>query len=195
MKINSLANRQGFTLIEIAIVLTIAGLVVSGIWMIMSTVAQNAKESRLVGQVSETMGNARRIFSQAAELPNVSGTGPFTTASIAAGVFPPDMVRDSTTAIHALGSNTYLSYAVSNTPVFNLTLAGLQPDNCTKVVTKIVGSAAVRQQYGITGLIIGGSRNVTIGDLDVPVSNLVAACSPARRAPTGFNVTFQFTIL
>ncbi len=191
MRQKRLLSDRGFSLIELSIVLVVAGLVIAGIWIVMSTVNQNAREARLTSQVTEIMGNGRRVFGRASELPNVSGTGPFTRASITAGVFPADMVRNDTTAIHALGSNAYLAYAFSGTPVLNLTLAGIRADNCSKLVTKVVGSANVREQYGINALIIGATSINLSGD--IPVRDLVNACSSGGTG--GFNVTFQFTIL
>lgn len=193
MLLKKIADRKAFSLIEITIVLAIAGIVIAGIWMAMATIAQNSREARLAAQITETMANGRRIFARSAELPNVAGTIPFTRASIAAGVFPADMVRDDTNAIHALGGNAYLAYAVSGTPVLNLTLAGMLPDVCARLVPKVVGSSSVRQQYGITSLIIGaGTVNL---NNDVPLRNIINACNPNGNTTTVFNITFQFTIL
>lgn len=191
------SRRAGFSLLETTIVLGVASLVIAGLWLVISTIYDEHRESRLTAQVEETVANARRIFGKSSELPNVSGTANFTTASIAAGIFPADTVRDATTVIHALGSNMYLAYAVSGTPVLNLTIAGMQPNSCTYVATKLLASKTVRDQYGIVGFSVTGGSGLgnTLRNLDVPVSTLVTACNPRRRGTQPFSVTFQFTIL
>lgn len=190
-----IADKRAFSLLELVIVIAIGGIIVGGIWLAMSNITQNSREARLLAQTTETMANARRIFGRVAELPNVNGTVAFTTASITAGVFPADMVRQQAggaEAIHALGANAYLAYAFSGTPVLNLTFAGMRPESCSRLVTKVVGSAATRDQYGINALIIG-ARNIPLNN-DVPVATLVDACN-AGNGRNGFNMTFQFTIL
>lgn len=191
-------RRQGFSLLETTIVLGVASIVIAGLWLVISSIYEEHRESRLTAQVEETIANARRTFGKSSELPNVSGTANFTTAAIASGIFPADMVRNSTTVIHSLNSNMYLAYAASGTPLLNLTIAGMQPNSCTYIATKLLASKSVREQYGIVAFQVTGATDLGGGilkNLDVPVATIVSTCNPRRRANQSFSVTFQFTIL
>ncbi len=208
MRKRFISNQSGFSLLEIAIVLTISGLVVSGIWLAIVNVNDSARNSKLVGQATEIMANARRTFGKAAELPNVSSTTAFTAASVQAGIFPADMVQSNSdggfNVINALGTNTYLAYSASSTPEFNLTFAGITKKSCISLYTRIMSSAASRQQYGVTGYIVGRKKAKFNNNQDLAVAAVADYClalqddverSSRNRAPDNQNVSIIFTIL
>ena len=49
-------NCSGFTLIEIAIVLTIVGLLIGGIWLAAATVLENKKRNDFATEMLQTFG-------------------------------------------------------------------------------------------------------------------------------------------
>jgi len=55
-------NRSGFTLIEIAIVLTIVGLLVGGIWLAAATVLENKKRNDFATEMLQTLVNTEVLF-------------------------------------------------------------------------------------------------------------------------------------
>lgn len=193
MKKGMITGRQGFSLLEVTIVLGIVGLIVTGTWLIMGQINENSRNSRLLAQITEIIGNTRQVLSKSSEVPVLS-----VSRGIISGIFPADMVRSPTMVVHAQRGNAQLAYDASGAgaPIVNLTLTGIRRETCVYLVTKIVGSAAVRRQYGIMGLIMGGvgGSNV-LTDQDVPVANLIEACNVTNSPTVGFSMTFQFTIM
>ena len=187
-----IASQQGFSLLEIAIVLGITALVVAGIWLIMSTVNQNSREGRLASQAIETITNARRVFGNAAEQPDVSGTEAFTQAAITAGIFPADMVRGLTPhAVHALGSRAFLR-RISGRPELDLSFNGLQQDTCIRLLTKTIASTGTQEKLGITDVLIDGAN---MGALDsVKVADIARGCSAAPVTKSGLIVSYYFSV-
>jgi len=55
-------NRSGFTLIEIAIVLTIVGLLIGGIWLAAATVLENKKRNDFASEMLQTLVNTETLF-------------------------------------------------------------------------------------------------------------------------------------
>jgi len=148
-------STRGFTLIEMAIVLTLVGLVVAGVWVYTAQVNYNSKKKRVLEQVVQIMNSSKKVFG------NADGglTGNITSAAITAGIFPGDMVANSaaTTATHALGGAAVLSVGDGCTPPCNngtylrLSLDGLPPDICTAVLSTFLGSSAVITQFNLMG--------------------------------------------
>jgi len=56
-------KNKGFTLVEIAIVMTIVGLLVGGIWMAVATVIENKKRDDLSTSLLQAMINTKMLFS------------------------------------------------------------------------------------------------------------------------------------
>ena len=98
-----LKNQRGFTLIEIAIVLTIVGLVIGGIWLAASTVTTNNKSRQAQEQAVQIIQSIKNGF--ASQTGAAPATGVTTTVAKNAGWFPASSVRGGFTS-HAFVSGT-----------------------------------------------------------------------------------------
>jgi len=193
-------NQQGFTLIEIAIVLTIVGLVIGGIWLAASTVFNNNKQQTLSVDVIQIMQNTKSLFSGS----QGTVTTGFTLANaIAAGVFPSGMVNGAL-VVQPFASNTAVS-SVSVTVPSATTLAytfgagasaatGLPQSACTNLLTTL-GSQNNMTKLGITSLLanVGGTAGsdlTTGGTVAVTPAAAAAACS---NPATTDSVSVTFT--
>jgi len=154
-------SQQGFTLIEIAIVLTIVGLIIGGIWVAASTVFNNNKAQALAKDVIQAVQNTKTLFSSQGT--SASTVGVTVTNLINAGVFPTDMVTpnagvlvtpfstqsavtDVTVSAAPGGTATSIGYAFNNLP----------SSACTQLLITL-GSLNNIQKLGITGLNGGAS--------------------------------------
>ena len=182
-----LRNQRGFTLIEIAIVLTIVGLVIGGIWLAASTVLNNNKKSEAARQVIQIVQNTKNLFA------NQTGASPadgFNRATaVSAGVFPAGMVVGGIVRHPFATSTTTDSVNIAgatNTVTLTLGASGattaFPQDACIELVSR-VATLENFQRYGITsinGLTAASTLNAT---------TISGACPAA-----GFAVTIVFNV-
>lgn len=86
---NSRISRRGFSLLEMAIVLGIAGLIAGGIWVAASTAYFNYRVGKTMEQVQQIVDNIRDHYSAASVLPSMN-YNVFTQNEARADVFPAD---------------------------------------------------------------------------------------------------------
>ncbi len=97
--------KNGFNLIEAAIVLGVVGLVVGGIWIAAATVRENMKVNLIVTGVGQTIENVRSLnagFSPAALYASVS-LGNLTSTLYEAKAFPSDFVTSFNSSGYGVG--------------------------------------------------------------------------------------------
>jgi hypothetical protein len=90
--INRRLGVVGFTLVEIAIVLVVAGLVISAVWVASETVWQNYRLSVVGQQIILTVQNIRASYTDALSLPGAAGTD-LTETFDGINIFPIEMRR------------------------------------------------------------------------------------------------------
>lgn len=98
-------SKNGFNLIEAAIVLGIVGLIVGGIWVAAATVRENMKVNLIVTGVSQTIDNVRRLnagFSPATLYASVA-LGNLTSTLYEAKAFPSDFVTSFNSSGYGIG--------------------------------------------------------------------------------------------
>ncbi|HRJ12442.1 MAG TPA: type II secretion system protein [Alphaproteobacteria bacterium] len=181
-----LRNQKGFTLIEIAIVLTIVGLVIGGIWLAASTVLNNNKKSELSRQVVQIVQNTKNLFA------NQTGASPatgFTTDTARnAGVFPAGMVvgnfvRHPFATVLTANSVTLNANAGNQLTLLLGTAANPLPrDACIELVTRVATQENF-SRYGIFSV-----NGLTAG---ATVQNLSATCNVADPGNNPVTIIFN----
>lgn len=176
-------NQRGFTLIEIAIVLTIVGLVIGGIWLAASTVLNNNRIAEASRQVLQIVQNTKNLFTT--QTGNAPAAGFTHVAGIAAGVFPAGSVITQGAAqitkhpfstgnvnsitMAGVGNQVTLNYGVGAPPA----ATALSQDACIAIATT-VATPANFQRYGIitvNGLNAAAAANVNAIIASCPVGN------------------------
>ena len=164
-----LKKQQGFTLIEIAIVLTIVGLVIGGIWLAASTVLNNNRKTEATRQVIQIVQNTKNLFANQTGANPANGFGQ--GQAIASGVFPAGMVINNANVRHPFatetGNNSVTIAGAGNavTLTFGAAAAGLQfpQDACVETVLR-VGTTENFGRYGIQS-VNGLGANATTAQL------------------------------
>jgi prepilin-type N-terminal cleavage/methylation domain-containing protein len=94
-----LRNNRGFTLVEIAIVLTIVGLIIGGVWAAAATVFANNKNQQFSKDLVQIIENIKSSY---AGQPSVDVTGLSTDIAKNSGWFPNDMLSTVGTGASAV---------------------------------------------------------------------------------------------
>lgn len=189
----------GFSLLEIAIVMSIAGLIVAGIWMAASEANHQSNKQALERGTIQIINNVEAYFSNQS-----ANIGSFTRAdALAADLFPASWVQGTgaTAIIHHpfatdLSASTVNLY--SSTIRNNITLAlgnatanvitnsrtvaraGIPADACVDLVQKL-GNPTVFSQLSLTGIVVTGKKGrgskFTAESLPFDVNTITTACS------------------
>lgn len=197
----SIKNNKGFTLIEIAIVLTIVGLIIGGIWVAASTVFTNNKNQALQKAMIQVMQNTKTLFANQGS--SATATGTTLNALVQAGIFPPDMISSASTAanpvvVHPFSSNIStnaftVTVPSSTTLTYRIGAAspnGLPPQACISLLTTL-GSLDNMQKLGITSL--GGTDAADLTTGGTVAVTPVAASAAAKCGATGNANTISVT--
>ncbi|MFY9288932.1 MAG: type 4 pilus major pilin [Alphaproteobacteria bacterium] len=193
---------RGFTLIELAIVLGVIGLVLGGLWATVSAVWEKTRQEKLYEEIFTIVKNVRSYYAGQA---GISGSFPALSTSLGnAGVFPGDMRRTAgctnggaqcfdhpwaTTALATPeGSFTICPWTVAGvvcgagpSPLFSIHLRDIPSEACINAVTKNSGTAA---QPGLVDVVINGVSMVAAGGRLPPAVSLVRTnCAAVTTTP------------
>lgn len=145
----TLRNARGFTLIEVAIVLTIVGLVIGGIWLAASTVTGNQKKTALAQDVVQIVQNLRNMYNNQSVT-----TGLTTPVAIQAGAIPANLVV--ATGANGTARNVYSSAAGSLDVIspaanqFQISLTGIPQDACIELLSsRLAQSEEAARRIGL----------------------------------------------
>lgn len=154
-------TQRGFNLIEAAIVLTIIGLVIGGIWLAASTVMNNMRKGELAEQTLQVVQNLRNLYA------NQQTTDGLTTVNANnAGIFPPSMRRQGTEVFHAFNAPVAIAAqgatgALNNQncgnntagqqTCFSFQLNNVPRPACIEVLTRIAGTQDAARAIGFAG--------------------------------------------
>jgi len=151
-------RQAGFSLIELAIVLGVVGVVMGGIWVVVGKVQQMARVKQTVEQVITLKKNVRDYYQSRACIP---GDGVQTAALIGATppVFPREMLDTvAGAAFDAWNGNVTVESSViavgACTFLYTLTFTTLPPDICAQLVPQL--TAAGEAARGLTSAAING---------------------------------------
>ena len=183
---SSLKNQRGFTLIEIAIVLTIVGLVIGGIWLAASTVYNNRKKTQLGQDAVQIVQNVRNLYAgQSASTANSITTA----AAITAGAIPSNLIlAGNATATTAFGGGSLTTVTSPNANQFVITMSGIPQDACIEMLSgRLAQTAQGARRIGL--VTVNG-----VGQAAFPITPVVAngACPVANNVS---QVQATFTIL
>jgi type II secretory pathway pseudopilin PulG len=151
-------NQKGFTLIELAIILTIVGLVIGGIWIAASTVMNNMKKKDLGEGTIQLVQNLRNLYTGQA-----SATGLSNTSADAAGAFPASWRRTTTGGAlqsvqhpvtpRSIGATTNTVTVTTSGANMSINYSNLPRDACIELVSgRLAASQAIAQKTGLVSV-------------------------------------------
>ena len=151
-----LKNQRGFTLIEVAIVLTIVGLVIGGIWIAASTVSSNQKKSALAQDTLSIIQATRNVYAQSVP-PATTATTVIVPALINAGAIPSNLIT-GTTLRNVFGGTT--AVATDGNSNFVITYTLIPEEACIELLSgRIASSISAANKIGL----VGASASATPG--------------------------------
>jgi len=193
-----LRSQKGFTLIEIAIVLTIVGLIIGGIWLAASTVFTNNKARQLSADAIQVIQNTKSLFAgQGAQASNAGFTLDLAYTS---GIFPTDMMAGTAAAplvVTPFNTNAALTgfaFALGATATslqytFGAGTQGLPSSACTQLLTTL-GSANNIAKLGITALAGSAAIAIPAAGVSVTAAQAATVCELPGNTNTA-SVTFS----
>lgn len=209
---------EGFSLIELAIVLLIFGAILGSVWAVAARGWDSAKRQTAVEAIAATVANIRGFYAGAAMMPN-DGFAKTTNDLLAAQVIPPSLNRGtlcagnqcadtpwgpySGGAVDAAGTFRVCRWAIglskcpavpphiASSPFFGVALSGLSIKNCIALVETISGSTG---PSGLVEVNINGTNLLAAGKPIQPVSAADATAKCALAGNGSEVVTFVYRI-
>jgi prepilin-type N-terminal cleavage/methylation domain-containing protein len=177
-------RRKGFSLIEVAIVLGIIGLVIGGIWVASAAVQTNLREAIASEGLLQIVQNVRS---------NYNGQSPSATADITADLvstlsIPADLLQGTQTRTPW---NTAITVALDNSSGlvdrFTVTFAAVPRVSCVELVAR---NTNITIGTGLVNIVVNGGTATTLTTFPVDPPTAVAACA----SPTANTITWLWTI-
>lgn len=188
---------RGFSLLELAMVMLIAGLVAAALWIYLANAREKDLRTKLASQVSQVIARTKNTFANSTDIWTYSGT--ISSRAAIAGIFPADMAprNASSIPVHIYGGAAQLDIAdgILGTPTgksFNLQLTGIPVEACIDLLMRFVPNAATRRQAGIIGYLYAsqGSTNIVYpGNADVTSGQIIQYCNSAAGGPVNASRT------
>jgi len=172
-------SHTGFTLIELAIVLAIIGVIIGGVWYYAAQTLNKMKQEKMQDEITQIIQNSRQVFSSANTAPVIGTNVNFTTQAITANIFPIEMVNNNTsppTLMDPYGQPVTLTTSGAQNTSFHLQF-NTRSDSCTNIMTKFIANTGTRDHYAILGYSIGAGTVTTVGyNETVSIATLATAC-------------------
>ncbi len=164
-------KRKGFSLTELAIVLGVIGLILSGLWGVVAIVRENMKRSETKEQIYVLVNNVRNHYLNfACATPDQAcppGSTNLTDYLFKKSALPYEMVRDRTAGTWVADHPWYPGTAggsvrvlagdagdVNTDSFFRVELRGVNEDSCLALASKLTGTGTPK---GIISLDINGT--------------------------------------
>lgn len=153
---------KGFTLVELAIVLAVMGLIIAGIWAAAATVSRKNKEVKASQQLLEIVKNVRDLYAGRPD-----ATGITTESMIFSGAIPTEMQKSATQAVNPWGGDVLVE--VSTAQRFYISYFGVPKSSC---ITLLMTTTTNASEIGLVN---------TSGGLPFPVdmTRATTACNVA----------------
>ena len=161
-----LSSTKGFSLTELAVVLTLFGVIIGSVWMYSAQAYNRAHEKQTEQQITTILANIQRVFantSSATGSADVTAMGAnITTGGITAGIFPAEMIDSTGTIVkNATGGSVTLGNTSCNSAACIFLSTQVPVDACAPLVIKFLANAGVRQKFGIIGYAWGATQPST----------------------------------
>ena len=128
----------GFTMIEIAIVLAIVGLILGAIWVAAKAVIDSNRANQAAQDIATITSNLRSTF---IAQNSFSATGDQTSALVSEGIIPADLIPPagaSSPALDAWGQPVKIYFAGDgNARHFRVSFYGTPPDACFRIASQL----------------------------------------------------------
>ncbi len=192
---NKRRQRRGFSLLEMAIVLGIIGVVLASLWGVISIVHETIKRDEATRQIEMAVQNVRAFYLGKGTVATPAGSGTFSNLTdylLRQGVLPQDMIRDrAATTLRAdnswgsggpSGSIGDGTFAVDNTDVatsydrFRIELRGLSFSACVALLSRLSGES------GPKGLLYVEVNGTTEDEMPVSAEEAADLC---EKSPSG----------
>ena len=155
-------NRKlGFTLLEVALVLSFAGLIIGGVFILVSTAMHNSQMNRLQSQIISTVQNVRS-YAHRVDVSTISLT---TTNLNDLSLLPSDIANNGTYYVDAIGkqfdacaaggTNATTCGATGQTSTVAVVFQNLSSADCGAILSSFSSSGA--SDLGFIKYMIGGA--------------------------------------
>jgi hypothetical protein len=178
------AARRGYSMVELAVVLGVMGLILGGVWALVSRLQQTAKTHLTVAQIVLINKNIRSYYqTRPCMLAGDQTVVPLLTAT--PPVFPREMVRGAAVVHQWNGTVQALGGAAACNYAFTLQFNGLPPDICVELLPLLTAAGEVSR-----GLQAATLNAVPLGALPPNPSTIIGTA--AGRC--GENATAQVAL-
>jgi prepilin-type N-terminal cleavage/methylation domain-containing protein len=144
MKLRTMSRRRGFSLVEIAMVLAIAALIIAGVMLFFGNASSNQKSNDTIAEVANIAQIVRSLYAGQSDYTGI------TTAVVAqSGQMPAKWVSGVTALNNPFGKSVVISTA-SGTSQFSIALSGLPAAACVKLATYDLGTGTYGTLAGNT---------------------------------------------
>lgn len=186
-------SRAGFSLVELAIVLGVAVLILAAIWAGVSSVWLNYNIYKTQNQIRDFVLNVREVYGGTGRANLWANNQNITTALLngSPAVFPSDM-RGGASALHGMGGTVTVTAQTTGNLRIRVQLNGLKQDGCIQFLAK---TPVLVKEAGITRVgANGGNRSIDLSDLATTPVSLTEATAWCNQDGTGNNVQIDFRI-
>lgn len=197
------ASRRGFSLVEMAIVLGVLGVILGSLWGVVGLVRKNMKRDQAFNQIFLVVQNVRDFYLGRAYVETPGHSGSFSDLThylLAQGVLPAEMIRDRSAnplradlpwgAKGASGSALAEGgFAIDNgggssvSGQFRIQLRGLSFADCAALASRLSGPSGPASLLGV---------KINNSNKDAPVS-VEDANDACEEEPSGIRNQLDFT--
>lgn len=185
-----MTRKKGFSILELAIVLGIVGVVIGGIWATASNARRNVQASRLEQQTQVLVDNIRTYYASRALPAAQIVAATFTATLRTAGIFPEEMCPANcvngtiTTVYNGYGGTVTAAIPNLTAPinVVDLTYTGVDETGCIQLGSKL---SARSGEFGLTSYTVDSALTT----FPIPLSSLDSECDAANNT-----VVLRFTL-
>lgn len=180
--------KRGFSMVEMAIVLGVVGLVMGGVWTLAVKVQQTARVKQAVEQVITINKNIRNYYQTQACIPNGDQTATLTTVP-GQPIFPREMLSGGGVVdlwnggVQVLGANAGCDY------VFRLSYLALPAETCAELVPKLTASGEAAR-----GLVAASINGTPLQALPPNPSAIIGAGAGQCNAAATAAVTLDYKL-
>lgn len=191
------SNNRGFNLIEGAIVLAIAGLVIAAVFLAWDAVSTQNKIKQAAESVTVVVSNIRTSYAAQTVISDNTGEGPFTTALVDAEIVPRAWVSNGA-SVGTISGNLIINPWNNFTTVNRSNVGGTAGDSfyvrvsgiptrasCNQLLSRVFGAA---QSNGLAR--IGGAATINITNA-TNVNDVTPACGTATNGARGLIFFFM----